>query len=146
AQRAEDLAALLRLTRELTATLNLQELLERLAAAAAALTGADRAAVVLLPPSGGGARIAATAGTPDPEAADRARALSHTVEDLYVPSTTSGESPVPGTEACRSLLALPLRDADGALGLLYLESAREEAFPLRARELAAILAGQATVA
>jgi hypothetical protein len=70
-----------------------------------------------------------------------------------VPSTTGGDThasrgypPVPAAEACRSLLALPLRDVDGALGILYLESAREEAFPGRARELAAILAGQATVA
>jgi GAF domain-containing protein len=146
AQRAEDLSALLRLTRELTATLNLQELLERLAAAAVALTGADRAAVVLLSASGTSARIAATGGTPDPGTGDRARVFSHAGEERYVPSTAGGDSPLPAAEACRSLLAVPLRDADGAMGLLYLESACEAAFSERARELAGILAGQASVA
>jgi GAF domain-containing protein/multidrug resistance efflux pump len=147
AQRAEDLATLLRLARELTATLNTQELLENLVHSAVALTAADRAAVALLPASGLPLRISASAGTPDSALADRVHAVAHVSEELYVPDLAAEDAPlVPATEACRCLLVLPLRDADGAVGVLSMESSREEAFSPRQRELAAILAQQATVA
>jgi GAF domain-containing protein/biotin carboxyl carrier protein len=154
AQRAEDLATLLRLARELTATLNTQELLEHLIQSAAALTGCDRAAVALLPTPGARLRIAASVGEgPTPVLVSRMQALAHHQEEQYVPDlgsagSVSEDEPVSdhGEPRQGSLLALPLRDADGAVGLLYLESTRTEAFSSRQRELATILGSQATVA
>jgi GAF domain-containing protein/biotin carboxyl carrier protein len=147
AQRAEDLATLLRLARELTATLNTQELLEHLVQSAAALTGCDRTAVALLPASGASLRLSATTGAPDSRLGDRVKAVGGRPEELYVPDLAAVDPPpVPPSEGCRCLLALPLRDADGAVGVLYMESARAASFSQRQRELALILAQQATVA
>jgi RND family efflux transporter MFP subunit len=154
AQRAQDLATLLQVARELTATLNIEELLGQLVSAAAALTGCDRAAVALAASPGAPLRLSATNGAPDADLTTRVQAVAHTTDDRYVPDLEQMDAPgmLPGFPLphspgdCRSLLILPLRDADGEVGLLYLECSRTDAFSPTQRECASILAQQATIA
>ena len=161
--RARDLALLLEISREITATLDLDRVLRSVVNLASRALQFDRGAVGLY--QKGQCEIRAVAGqdTVDPKdpalqdlIARGAWAAGHG-EQLYLTDRTAPASdaermfvsifgPDLERDGVESGLYLPLRDEEGVLGVLLLEAAQPEfASPVQL-ELAGILANQTAVA
>ena len=163
-QRAGELAVLLDISREITATLDLDRVLQSVVHLAARALPFDRGAVGALREgplrhSGGGRR---REGRPQGSEASgprrpRAEWAAGRGESLYLSDRTA-----PGSDAERmfvtifgpdlenddveSGLYLPLKDEEGVLGVLVFESSSTDFATPTQREVAAILANQTAVA
>ena len=163
ADRGADLALVARLGREIVSTLDLDRVLGIAVNLAVQAVPCDRGAIALYEQSACDVRAVAGAATIDRDSAElkdlaaRGAWAAGMGEALYLSDRDD-----PGSDAERiflqvfgadlhaagvgSALYLPLRDDEGVLGVLMLEAARPEFADARQRELAAILASQATVA
>jgi GAF domain-containing protein/multidrug resistance efflux pump len=161
--RAHDLALILEISREITATLDLDRVLQSVVNLASRALTFDRGAVALY--DKGKCEIRAVTGQEkidpeDPALQDlvaRAEWASGRGEALYL-----GDAQAAGSDAermfltifgqdlesndVRSALYLPLRDEEGVLGVLMFESATPDFASSSQREIAAILANQTAVA
>ena len=161
--RAHDLAIVLEISREITATLDLDRVLQTVVNLASRALTFDRGAVALY--EKGRCDIRAVAGEETPAAKDtrfadlvaRAEWAAGRGEPLYLSDRESPGSdaervfitifgPDLEREAMRSGLYLPLKDEEGVLGVLVFESSAPEFAGESQRELAAILANQTAVA
>jgi GAF domain-containing protein len=162
-RRAQDLAVLLEISREITATLDIDRVLQSVVNLASKALTFDRGAVGLY--EKGKCEIRAVAGqeTADPndprlrDLVARAEWAAGRGEPLYL---TDREDPASdaerlfvtifgqdlATDQVRSGLYLPLKDEEGVLGVLLFESASPEFAGETQREVAAILANQTGVA
>jgi GAF domain-containing protein/biotin carboxyl carrier protein len=161
--RARDLALLLEISREITATLDLDRVLRSVVNLATRALTFDRGAVGLY--EKGQCEIRAIAGqdtinAKDPKLQDlmaRAAWGAGRGETLYVTDRTAPASdaermfinvfgPDLEAEGVGSGLYLPLKDEEGVLGVLVFEAGRQEFANETQLELAAILANQTAVA
>jgi GAF domain-containing protein len=162
-RRARDLAVLFEISREITATLDLDRVLHSVVNLASRALSFDRGAVGLY--EKGKCEIRALAGQDkvdpnDPGLRDlvaRAEWAAGRGESLYL---TDREDPASdaerlfvtvfgqdlATDQVRSGLYLPLKDEEGLLGVLLFESASPDFAGETQREVAAILANQTGVA
>ena len=162
-RRAHDLALLLEISREITATLDLDRVLQSVVNLASRALQFDRGAVALY--EKGSCEVRAVTGQEtvdpkDPRLQDlvaRAEWAAGRGEALYL---TDSEDPASdaermfvgifgqdlATDQVRSALYLPLKDEEGVLGVLLFESAAPEFATESQREVAAILANQTGVA
>jgi len=162
-KRAGDLAVLLDISREITATLDLDRVLQSVVNLASRALPFDRAAVALY--EKGHCDIRAVAGEEtvdpkDPKLQDlvaRAEWAAGHGEPLYLVERVAPSSDAermfvtifgPDLESDRveSGLYLPLKDEEGVLGVLVFESSSAEFATASQREVAAILANQTAVA
>ena len=162
-RRARDLAVLLEISREITATLDIDRVLQSVVNLASKALDFDRGAVGLYEKGKCDIRAVAGRETVDPEdpslrdliaraewAAGRGETLYLTDRDdpasdaerLFV--TIFGQDLT--TDQVRSGLYLPLKDEEGVLGVLVFESGSPEFAGETQREVAAILANQTGVA
>jgi GAF domain-containing protein len=161
--RARDLALLLEISREITATLDLDRVLQTVVNTAARALAFDRGAIGLL--DNGVCEIRAVAGQETIDPADPAlrdlavragwtagRGTSFWLADRLAPASDAERTflSIFGEDLAsadvRSALYLPLRDEEGILGVLALEADRPEFVGESGREVAAILANQTAVA
>ena len=161
--RAHDLALLLEISREITATLDLDRVLQSVVNLASRALTFDRGAVALY--EKGKCDIRAVTGQEKIDPADpalrdlvaRAEWAAGRGEPLYLSDSQSAGSDAERmfltifgqdleTSDVRSALYLPLRDEEGVLGVLMFESASADFASPSQRELAAILANQTAVA
>ncbi|HEX6104380.1 MAG TPA: GAF domain-containing protein [Gemmatimonadales bacterium] len=161
--RAHDLALLLEISREITATLDLDRVLQSVVNLASRALTFDCGAVALY--EKGKCDIRAVAGEERPDPKDsrfadlvaRAEWAAGRGEALYLSDATDAGSdaerlfvtifgPDLATAEMRSGLYLPLKDEEGVLGVLVFESRTPEFASESQRELAAILANQTAVA
>jgi multidrug resistance efflux pump/GAF domain-containing protein len=162
-RRARDLTVLFEISREITATLDLDRVLHSVVNLASRALSFDRGAVGLY--EKGKCEIRALAGQDkvdpnDPRLRDlvaRAEWAAGRGESLYL---TDCEDPASdaerlfvtvfgqdlATDQVRSGLYLPLKDEEGVLGVLLFESASPDFAGATQREVAAILANQTGVA
>lgn len=162
-RRAKDLALLLEISREITATLDLDRVLQSIVNLSAQALPFDRGAVGLY--DRGKCEIRAVAGAEkvdpdDPALKDlvaRAEWAAGRGEPLYL---TDSQDPASDAErlfvnifgedlakdGARSAFYLPLKDDEGVLGVLLYESGTPDFAADTQREVAAILANQACVA
>jgi GAF domain-containing protein/biotin carboxyl carrier protein len=162
-KRAGDLALLLDISREITATLDLDRVLQSVVNLASRALTFDRAAVALYEKGRCDIRAVAGEETVDPKDPKLQDLVARTEwaagrgEPLYLV-----EREAPGSDAERmfvtifgqdlegdgiaSGLYLPLKDEEGVLGVLVFESATPEFATPTQREVAAILANQTAVA
>jgi transcriptional regulator with GAF, ATPase, and Fis domain len=162
-RRARDLAVLLEISREITGTLDLDRVLQSVVNLASRTLDFDRGAVGLY--EKGKCDIRAVAGQEkvdpeDPRLQDliaRAEWAVRRGEPLYL---SDREEPASDAERLfvtifgqdlandqvRSAFYLPLKDEEGAVGVLLFESASADFAGETQREVAAILANQTTVA
>ena len=162
-KRANDLAMLLEISREITATLDIDRVLQTVVNLAARAFTFDRAAIAL--PAGGKWEIRAVAGeeTVDPESAemkrlaDRGAWAADQGTSIYLADLDSaggaGQSaffivyePELREEGLRSVYYLPLKDEQGVLGALLMESRSPNLVTPTQHEQGQILANQTTVA
>ncbi len=162
-RRARDLAVLLEISREITATLDIDRVLQSVVNLASKALDFDRGAVGLYEKGKCDIRAVAGQETVDPDdpalrdliaraewAAGRGEMLYLTDRDdpasdaerLFV--TIFGQDLA--TDEVRSGLYLPLKDEEGVLGVLLFESGSPEFAGETQREVAAILANQTGVA
>jgi len=162
-KRARDLALLLEISQEITATLDLDRVLQSVVNLAARALPFDRGAIALFHRNKWETRAVAGQETIDPKApdvlrwADRGSWAADRGEPFFLvdrdaPDTAAAQAFVTAFRAgldedsARSALYLPLKDEEGTLGVLLFE-AREPGFASEThRELAEILANQTTVA
>ena len=162
-RRAKDLAVVLDISREITATLDLDRVLQTVVNLASRALDFDRGAVALH--DKGKCEIRAVAGqdTADPKDPRLQDLVARTEwaagqgEALYLSNRDEPGSdaermfitifgPDLANEDLRSGLYLPLRDEEGVLGVLAFESAKPEFATETQREVATILANQTAVA
>jgi hypothetical protein len=162
-QRAHDLALLSEMSREITSTLDLDRVLRTVVNLASRAVKFDRGAVALY--EKGTCDIRAVAGVDgvdpkDPKLQDlavRAAWAAGIGEAFYLSDREDPASDAERTfvqifgedlarDAVASGLYLPLRDEEGIVGILLFEANRTEFAGSRERDLAGILANQATVA
>ena len=162
-KRAGDLAVLLDISREITATLDLDRVLQSVVNLASRALPFDRAAVALY--EKGRCDIRAVAGEEtvdpqDPKLQDlvaRAEWAAGRGEPLYLVERAAPGSDAERmfvtifgqdleTDAVESGLYLPLKDEEGVLGVLVFESGAADFATPTQREVAAILANQTAVA
>ena len=162
-RRARDLAVLLEISQEITGTLDLDRVLQSVVNLASRALDFDRGAVGLY--EKGKCDIRAVAGQEkvdpdDPRLQDlvaRAEWAVRRGEPLYLSDRDEPASDAErlfvtifgqdlANDQVRSALYLPLKDEEGALGVLLFESASADFAGETQREVAAILANQTTVA
>jgi GAF domain-containing protein len=161
--RAQDLALLLEISREITATLDLDRVLQSVVNLASRALTFDRGAVGLYEKGQCDIRAVAGQETVDPkdprlrDLVARAEWAAGRGEPLYL---TDAQDPASDAERLfitifgqdltndqvRSALYLPLKDEAGVLGVLLFESASPDFAGATQREVAAILANQTGVA
>ncbi len=162
-RRARDLAVLLEISREITATLDLDRVLHSVVNLASRAVTFDRGAVGLFEKGRCDIRAVAGQATVDPkdrglrDLVARAEWAAGRGQPLYL---TDAEDPTSDAERLfvtvfgqdlindhvRSALYLPLKDEEGVLGVLLFESAAPDFAGETQREIAAILANQTSVA
>lgn len=162
-RRAHDLALLLEISREITATLDLDRVLQSVVNLASRALTFDRGALGLY--EKGRCEIRAVAGqeTVDPDdpglrdLVARAEWAAGRGEPLYLTDASDPASDAErlfvtvfgqdlATDKVRSALYLPLKDEEGVLGVLVFESGSPDFAGESQREVAAILANQTGVA
>lgn len=162
-ESARDLAVITEMSREITATLDLDRVLRTVVNLAARMLDFDRGAVALY--EHGACDIRAVAGADGVDArsdalqdlAVRAAWAAGTGEPFYLSDRDDPASDAERTfvqvfgedlerDGAESGLYLPLRDEEGVIGILLFEAGRTGFASERQREMAAILAAQATVA
>lgn len=163
ADRSHDLALLAETSREITATLDLDRVLRAVVNLAMRALPFDRGAVALYEHGQCDVRAVAGADTVDradpamQDLAARAAWAAGIGESFYLSDREAPASDAeriflqifgPDLEAgdVGSGLYLPLRDEEGVVGVLLFEATRPDFANERQREMAAILANQATVA
>jgi GAF domain-containing protein len=161
--RAHDLALLLEISREITATLDLDRVLQSVVNLSSRALAFDLGAVGLY--EKGKCDIRAVAGEEAPDPKDpkfgdlvaRAEWAAGRGEAMYLSDRVDPASDAERTfvtifgsdlerQGTRSALYLPLKDEEGVLGVLVFESGEPEFATPSQRELAAILANQTAVA
>jgi GAF domain-containing protein/multidrug resistance efflux pump len=162
-RRAHDLAVLLEISREITATLDLDRVLQSVVNLASKALTFDRGAVGLYEKGRCDIRAVAGQETVDPkdprlrDLVARAEWAAGRGEPLYLSDTEDPGSDAErmfvtvfgqdlGSDQVRSALYLPLRDEEGVLGVLLFESVSPNFAGETQREIAAILANQTGVA
>ena len=162
-RRARDLQVLLEISREITATLDLDRVLQAVVNLASRALNFDRGAVALYEKGKCDIRAVAgqeTADPKDPRLQDlvaRAEWAAGRGDPLYLSDRDDPASDAErlfttifgqdlAAEEMRSGLYLPLRDEEGVLGILVFESAAPDFATETQREIAAILANQTAVA
>lgn len=163
-RRAEELDALLAVSREITSTLDLDRVMKTVANASAALVNFDRCAVALV--QRGKLKLGAVSGVDeiqksDPSIARTSELLEwvyHSGNGVSVTRKEGGEINADRPETAekfrvffdqsgmRSFLATILQDEEGKLGVIGFESAEPLEFGEEGRDLLQILVNQATVA
>lgn len=163
ADRGADVALLAEMSREIASTLDLDRVLRLAVNLAARAVAFDHGAIALYDRGRRDVRAIAGVETINPDdpairdLAARGEWAAGLGEGFYL-----SDRQAPGSDAERifvqifgedlasanvqSALYLPLRDEEGVLGVLVLEAARPEFADAREREIAGILAAQATVA
>ena len=162
-KRAHDLALLLEISREITATLDLDRVLQTVVNLASRALTFDRGAIALYDKGKCDIRAVAGEDRPDPKDAKfadlvaRAEWAAGRGEALYLSDQENPASDAErlfatlfgedlAREEMRAGLYLPLRDEEGVLGVLVFESGTPDFVTASQRELAAILANQTAVA
>ncbi len=163
-RRAEELDALLAVSREITATLDLDRVMKTVANASAALVSFDRCAVAIV--QRGKLKLGAVSGVDeisksDPSIVRTSELLEwvhHGGTDVSVTRQEGGEIVTDRAETAekfrvffeasgmRSYLAMILQDEEGKLGVIGFESAEPLVIGDEGRDLLQILINQATVA
>lgn len=162
-ESARDLAVITEMSREITATLDLDRVLQTVVNLATRMLEFDRGAVALY--EHGTCDIRAVAGADGVDAksdalqdlAVRAAWAAGTGEPFYLSDRADPASDAERTfaqvfgedlerDGAESGLYLPLKDEEGVIGILLFEAGRTGFASPRQREMAAILAAQATVA
>ncbi len=163
ADRSGDLALVMEMSRAITATLQLDRVLGAAVNIATKMLTFDRGAVALYERGQCEVRALAGVATVDPEdpslrnLAARAAFAAGTGERFYLSDRADPASDAERifvqlfgedleAEGVGGGLYLPLVDEEGVVGILLFESARPDFVDARRRELATILANQATVA
>jgi multidrug resistance efflux pump/GAF domain-containing protein len=163
ADAARDLATITEMSREITATLDLDRVLRSVVNLATKMFAFDRGAIALYERGVCDIRAVAGAETVDPkdsalqDLAVRAAWAAGRGEHFFLSDRTD-----PGSDAERTFvqifgedlerdtassgLYLPLKDEEGIIGILLFEAERTDFASPRQQELAEILANQATVA
>ncbi len=163
ADGARDLALITEMSREITATLDLDRVLQSVVNLATRMLTFDRGAIAFY--ERGACDIRAVAGADGVDAKDpalqdlavRAAWAAGRGERFYLSDRTDPASDAERTfvqifgadlerDGATSGLYLPLKDEEGIVGILLFEADRTEFASPRQRELAEILANQATVA
>jgi GAF domain-containing protein len=161
--RAKDLALVMEMSREIASTLDLDRVMQSVVNLAMKAVPFDRGAIALY--ERGHCDIRAVAGAEkvdpdDPELQDlaaRAAWAAGIGEGFFVSDRTEPASDAERTflhvfgddladDGVMSGLYIPLKDDEGVVGILVLESAHADFANPRQQELATILANQATVA
>jgi RND family efflux transporter MFP subunit len=161
--RARDLALVMEMSREIASTLDLDRVMRSVVNLAMKALPFDRGAIALY--ERGACDIRAVAGAEtvdrdDPELQDlaaRAAWAAGVGESFYLSDCTEPASDAERTflqifsddlaaDGVASGLYIPLKDDEGVVGILVLESAHTDFATARQQELATILANQATVA
>jgi RND family efflux transporter MFP subunit len=161
--RAKDLALVMEMSREIASTLDLDRVMRSVVNLAMKALPFDRGAIALY--ERGSCDIRAVAGVEtvdrdDPELQDlaaRAAWAAGIGESFYLSDRTEPASDAERTflqvfgddlaaDGVASGLYIPLKDDEGVVGILVLESAHTDFANPRQQELATILANQATVA
>src|SRR5688500_780824 len=161
--RARDLALVSEMSREIASTLNLDRVMRSVVNLAMKALPFDRGAIALY--ERGTCDIRAVAGAEkvdpdDPELKDlavRAAWAAGVGQSFYLSDRTDPASDAErlflqifsddlAADGVTSGLYIPLKDEEGVVGILVLESARADFATPRQRELTTILANQATVA
>ncbi len=162
-RRARDLALLLEISHEITATLDLDRVLQSVVNLAARALVFDRGAVVLLANRRWEVRAIAGQESVDAKSppvrrlAERAMWAGTRGEAYYLPDREAAGSETDAAfvsafgsdlaeEELRSGLYLPLKDEEGLLGVLLFEARAPDFAQATQREVAEILANQTTVA
>lgn len=162
-KRAHNLALLLEISREITATLDLDRVLGSVVNLATQALPFDRGAVGLYHDGRLDVRAIAGQEVVDPKSdvvrrlADRGTWAVERGEPFYLPDgqAPAGDDARAFTSACgdglatdavRSGLYLPLKDEQGTLGVLIFEAERPDFLSATQQELAGMLANQTTVA
>jgi GAF domain-containing protein/biotin carboxyl carrier protein len=162
-KRAGDLAVLLDISREITATLDLDRVLQSVVNLASRALQFDRAAVALYEKGRCDIRAVAGEETVDPKDPKLQDLVARTEwaagrgEPLYLVERTAPSSDAERmfitifgqdleSDRVESGLYLPLKDEEGVLGVLVFESATADFATPTQREVAAILANQTGVA
>jgi GAF domain-containing protein/biotin carboxyl carrier protein len=137
-KRARDLALLLEISREITATLDLDRVLQSVVNLASRALPFDRGAVGLY--QKGQCEIRAVAGQ------ETASPKDPRLQDLMARMFVTVFGPDLETDGVASGLYLPLKDEEGVLGVLLFEAGTTEFANETQLEVAAILANQTAVA
>ncbi len=163
-KKVEELDALLAVSREITATLDLDKVMKTVVNASSALIAYDRCGIAIL--EKGKLRLGALSGAAEVDRKNpEARRMEELLQWLFLSGTDtsvtqleSGEitSDRPETEekfravfqetGLRSFYGVLLKDEEGKLGALAFESKEPFVFDEGSRDLLAILVNQATVA
>jgi multidrug resistance efflux pump len=163
ADRSADLGLLVEMSREIVSTLDLDRVLRAAVNLAARAIAFDRGAVALY--SGGRCDIRAIAGADEVDATDpsvqdlaaRGAWAAGTGQAFYLSDRSEAASDAEriflqvfgedlAAARVQSGLYLPLGDEEGIVGILFFEATRVDFATSRQREMAAVLAAQATVA
>jgi membrane fusion protein (multidrug efflux system) len=161
--RARDLALVMEMSREIASTLDLDRVMRSVVNLAMKAVPFDRGAIALYERGACDIRAVAGAETVDPDdpelqdLAARSAWAAGIGESFYLSDRTEPASDAErvflqifaddlAADGVMSGLYIPLKDDEGVVGILVLESARTEFASPRQQELAAILANQATVA
>jgi RND family efflux transporter MFP subunit len=161
--RARDLALVMEMSREIASTLDLDRVMRSVVNLAMKALPFDRGAIALYERGACDIRAVAGAETVDPDdpelqdLAARAGWAAGIGEGFYLSDRTEPASDAERTflqvfgddlasDGVASGLYIPLKDDEGVVGILVLESARSDFASPRQQELATILANQATVA
>jgi RND family efflux transporter MFP subunit len=161
--RARDLALVMEMSREIASTLDLDRVMRSVVNLAMKALPFDRGAIALYERGTCDIRAVAGAETVDPDdpelqdLAARSAWAAGIGESFYLSDRTEPASDAERTflhvfgddlaaDGVASGLYIPLKDDEGVVGILVLESARTEFASPRQQELATILANQATVA
>ncbi|HEX6052314.1 MAG TPA: efflux RND transporter periplasmic adaptor subunit, partial [Gemmatimonadaceae bacterium] len=161
--RAQDLALVMEMSREIGSTLDLDRVMRSVVNLAMRALPFDRGAIALYERGACDIRAVAGAETVDPDdpelkdLAVRAAWAAGVGESFYLSDRTEPASDAErlflqifgddlAADGVGSGLYVPLKDEEGVLGILVLESAQPEFATERQRELIGILANQATVA
>jgi len=161
--RARDLALVMEMSREIASTLDLDRVMRSVVNLAMKALPFDRGAIALYERGTCDIRAVAGAETVDPDdpelqdLAARSAWAAGIGESFYLSDRTEPASDAERTflqifsddlaaDGVASGLYIPLKDDEGVVGILVLESAKTDFATPRQQELATILANQATVA
>ena len=161
--RARDLALVMEMSREIASTLDLDRVMRSVVNLAMKALPFDRGAIALYERGTCDIRAVAGADTVDPDdpelqdLAVRSAWAAGIGESFYLSDRTEPASDAERTflqifsddlaaDGVASGLYIPLKDDEGVVGILVLESAKPDFASARQQELATILANQATVA
>ncbi len=153
-QRLAEVSALYQLARQISTSLNVQEVLDSTAWSLKEATGCRGCSIALLDPLSNILEISAAAGIEDKWKRDFRLRLGEGVagrvalegEPIYVPNTLELGDFVFFDPSVRSLLTVPLNIQDKVIGTLSVDSDQPDAFSVADERLLIIAAAQAAIA